>query len=221
MTTLPETPLPNVVSRVEALVKHHMQQYDPSHDWAHVDRVRNVALGLGKTLPGADIVVIELAALMHDLADAKYSQSTSLPDNVTRLLDEEPGLSRHQIDTILRIVPAVSYSTEKKLRAAGAWGEWHDTCAELHAVQDADRLDAIGAIGVMRCAAFSGAKNRVLLEREPNVAGVSCEGHFYDKLLKIKDLMKTDAGRQEAEQRHATMVSFLDALNQERNLWYK
>lgn len=122
---------------------------------------------------------------------AKYSESGSLPDNVTRVLDEASSeLSRGQIDLILRIVPAVSYSTEKKLRAAGGWGHWHDTCAELHAVQDADRLDAIGAIGVLRCAAFSGARNRILLEDEPNTPSNSCEGHFYDKLLKIKDLMK-------------------------------
>ncbi|WOO85727.1 putative protein YpgQ [Vanrija pseudolonga] len=223
MTTQAEAPLPNVLSRLEALVKHHMEQYDPSHDWAHVDRVRNVALDIGKTLPGADIAVIEVAALMHDLADAKYSQSGSLPDNVTRVLDEAPAseLSRDQIDLILRIVPAVSYSTEKKLRAAGGWGDWHNTCVELHAVQDADRLDAIGAIGVLRCAAFSGAKNRILLEDEPNTPGNSCEGHFYDKLLKIKDLMKTKAGHQEAEKRHATMVAFLGALNLERNLWHQ
>lgn len=91
------------------------------------------------------------------------------------------------------MVPSVSWSTEKKLRAAGEWSAWHDTCAELHAVQDADRLDAIGAVGVMRCAAYSATKNRILIESddaEEEQEGETAEAHFHDKLLKIKDRMK-------------------------------
>jgi uncharacterized protein len=88
----------------------------------------------------------------------------------------------------LQIVPNVSWSTESKLRKAGEWTDWHNTCPELHAVQDADRLDAVGAVGVMRCAAFSGVKGRRLLDDAEG--SDSAEGHFADKLLLIRDRMK-------------------------------
>ena len=101
-----------------------------------------------------------------------------------------------QIALIYAIIPSISWSTEKTLRAAGQWTEWHDTCPELAVVQDADRLDAIGAVGVMRCAAYSAVKGRELLSESSDGSGEnrgdedSAEGHFYDKLLKIKDRMK-------------------------------
>ncbi|KAL7423557.1 hypothetical protein Q5752_001137 [Cryptotrichosporon argae] len=209
-----------VVAASEALVKAHMAKYDPSHDWAHVERVRNTALRLARTLPGVDVVVVELAALFHDLADAKYSPTaslTSLLEPITSL-PSFSAVSPAQLALVLRIVPAVSYSAETRLRAAGEWTGWHATCAELHAVQDADRLDAVGAVGVLRTAAYSGAKRRVLLEgtEEP---GASCEAHFADKLLQVKGWMKTEAGRREAETRHQTMVAFLEALEAEKAMW--
>ena len=106
----------------------------------------------------------------------------------TSAASSRPSITTDQIELIGRIVPSVSWSTEAKLRKAGAWTEWHDTCAELHCVQDADRLDAIGAVGIMRCSAFSGAKGRILLD-EGDGKG-SAEGHFDEKLLKIRDRMK-------------------------------
>lgn len=124
---------------------------------------------------------------------------------------------------ILDIVPCVSWSTEKRMREKGQWGAWHDTCAELHCVQDADRLDAIGAVGVMRCAAFSGAKNRILLAADTP----SAESHFDEKLLHIKDRIKVNARRgradetehvaKEAARRQETMLVFLEALRKERD----
>lgn len=90
------------------------------------------------------------------------------------------------MDLIQRIIPCISYSTETKLIRANGWTEWHKTCSELMIVQDADRLDAIGAVGVLRCAAFSGAKGRTLLGKGTETA----EQHFYDKLLNVKDRMK-------------------------------
>lgn len=92
------------------------------------------------------------------------------------------------MDLILRIIPCISYSTETKLVRAGEWTEWHDSCPELKIVQDADRLDAIGAVGIMRCSAFSGAKGRTLLGKGEGVE--TAEQHFYDKLLNVKDRMK-------------------------------
>lgn len=105
------------------------------------------------------------------------------------VFDKTADVSPQQLRLVFKIVPSVSYSTEKKLKAANEWTPWHQTCLELHAVQDADRLDAIGAIGVLRCAAFSGARGRYLVEDKAE-AGPGCEGHFYDKLLKVKGWMK-------------------------------
>ena len=99
------------------------------------------------------------------------------------------GITSTQNDLIYRIIPSISWSTETKLRASGEWTEWHDTCTELAVVQDADRLDSLGAVGIMRCAAFSGVRDRLLLDSGQD--GVdSAESHFHDKLLKIKDRMK-------------------------------
>ncbi|RSH86179.1 uncharacterized protein EHS24_004410 [Apiotrichum porosum] len=179
----------DLIAAVERLVKDHMAQFDPSHDWAHVDRVRNTALAIAKTLPEADILVVELAALLHDLTDAKYTQGASLEELTGSVFDKTADVSPQQLRLVFKIVPSVSYSTEKKLKAANEWTPWHQTCLELHAVQDADRLDAIGAIGVLRCAAFSGARGRYLVEDKAE-AGPGCEGHFYDKLLKVKGWMK-------------------------------
>lgn len=108
--------------------------------------------------------------------------------------EAKTAITQGQVDLIQRIVPSVSWSTEKKLRASDQWTGWHDGCAELHAVQDADRLDAIGAVGVMRCAAFSGAKGRKLVGEEGDGVDSSAEGHFHDKLFLIKDRMKVGSG---------------------------
>lgn len=118
---------------------------------------------------------------------AKYTADLQLSEVAAELLHGQ--VSPAQIDLILRIIPSVSYSSEMKMRAAGQWSSWQDGCLELHAVQDADRLDAVGAVGVLRCAAFSGARGRYLIEDAPG-AGAGCEGHFYEKLLNVKDYMK-------------------------------
>ncbi len=187
------------VARLELFVKAHMAAYDPSHDWVHgmppppahltaVERVRRTALKLAP--PEADILVVELAALMHDLSDAKYAST-----NLAHIAADHLGdVSAEQVALVLRIVPAVSYSKEMRLRAAGEW-TWQDTCVELHAVQDADRLDAIGAVGVLRCAAFSGVRGRVLLDAP---GGDSAEAHFHDKLLRVKSYMKVRLARWES-----------------------
>ena len=93
-----------------------------------------------------------------------------------------------QASLIFKLIPNVSYSTETKLLAQtpSGWTEWHRDCLELHCVQDADRLDAVGGVGIMRCSAFSGAMGRTLLGKDGNTA----EAHFYDKLLNIRDRIK-------------------------------
>ncbi|ODO07627.1 hypothetical protein L198_01208 [Cryptococcus wingfieldii CBS 7118] len=175
-----------------------------------------MALAIAKQMdPTPDLLIVELAALFHDVADKKYTKPTdpTLSQTLTPLLS--PHLPQPKIDLILSIIPSVSYTSELSLtRATPTRWTWQQTCAELHAVQDADRLDAIGAVGVMRCAAYSSNVRRKLLVDD--VDGESAEGHFEEKLLRVRDRMKSVPGREEAERRHQTMLDFLAALEGER-----
>jgi uncharacterized protein len=198
-----------------------------------------MALKLAPTLEEKpDMLVLELIALFHDMADgklpswptvpdwhpAKYTDTTSLSSILDPFLSHPSTyehLSQAQIDLILKVIPCISYSTETKMKAAGTLTEWHATCPELLIAQDADRLDAIGGVGIMRCCAFSGAMGRTLLGKDKNTA----EGHFYDKLVHVKDRMKvgqtfegaadiqTPAGRREAEKRHQAVSTLIPDLS--------
>ncbi|GHJ85709.1 hypothetical protein NliqN6_2111 [Naganishia liquefaciens] len=239
-----------LVRHAEELVKEHMSKYDPSHDWYHVDRVRRTALKLAKSLQDdtearnegfvpPDMLLVELVALFHDMADAKYAETSSLETVLAPFLTSsltESMLSKEQMSLLLSIIPRISWSTEKKLRTAGTWddlvadmqrnGGW----VELAVVQDADRLDAIGAFGIMRCAAYSSATNRPLCvpaissetisrgsENEAHRALVDSSAiqHFHDKLLHIRNRMKTPLGKQEATRRHDFMLQFLEEVDHE------
>jgi uncharacterized protein len=118
---------------------------------------------------------------------AKYGETSSLPTLLQPFFNTS-DLPQSQIDLIQKIIPSISYSTETRLIKEGKWSEWHQQCPELHIVQDSDRLDAIGMVGVFRCAAFSGAMGRTLLGKGEGVN--TAEQHFYDKLLNVKDRMK-------------------------------
>lgn len=121
---------------------------------------------------------------------AKYGPTTTLHATLEPFFSLSATLrsvTNVQRDLILRIIPSISWTAEIKLRASDQWTEWQDTCVELHAVQDADRLDAIGAVGILRVAAYEGAKGKVLID---DGLGHSAESHFEEKLLKIRDRMK-------------------------------
>ncbi|WVF70987.1 hypothetical protein IAT40_005783 [Kwoniella sp. CBS 6097] len=209
----------DLIRQAEEFVKEHMAGYDPSHDWAHVDRVRRLALRIAKSIsPIPDLLVVELAALFHDLTGKYITPSTPSLSVLLSPFLTHPSLSQKQSTLILQIIPSISYTSELKLSSSGSW-TWQTTCPELHAVQDADRLDAVGGVGIMRCAAFSCKVNRNLLEDdEVETKGKSAEAHFEEKLLRIRNRMKTLFGREEAEKRHQTMVDFLAAVERERAL---
>ncbi|PPQ64205.1 hypothetical protein CVT24_008623 [Panaeolus cyanescens] len=145
-----------IVHEAEKLMVETMSRYDPSHDRYHVYRVRKTALRLAKALtPTPDLLVIELAALLHDVLDKKYVTPEQASDPYGFFLPFFTAWKTTGIDLvedgrgqlIAKIVDNVSWTTEKKRRQTGEWSNWHDTCAELHCVQDSDRLDAIGAFG--------------------------------------------------------------------------
>ncbi|CEL55938.1 hypothetical protein RSOLAG1IB_01951 [Rhizoctonia solani AG-1 IB] len=223
-TEYPTTAQKAVIAAAEELMEKAMKKYDPSHDAYHVNRVRRTALALAKSQsPQPDLLVVELAALLHDVLDKKYVTPEEAADAdayfrpfFESVRDHVDLLQDGRAKLVVRVIENVSWSTEKKLRAENKLEPWHESCIELHCVQDADRLDAIGAFGIMRVAAYSAAVNRPL-HAPPGDSEVSETSvqHFHDKLLHIKDRLKTPQGRELGAQRHQLMLQFLDAVDKE------
>ncbi|KAF7771587.1 hypothetical protein Agabi119p4_5898 [Agaricus bisporus var. burnettii] len=215
-----------VIDAAEKIMIDTMARYDPSHDKHHVHRVRKTALTIARSLPvPPDLLVVELASLLHDVLDKKYVTPAEAEDPYAYFLPLFKSIaSTHSLDLIQdgraklisKIVSNVSWSNEKKLRKEGLWSDWHEACLELHCVQDADRLDAIGAFGIMRCAAYSAITNRTLyVPVEDTAYPASAVHHFHDKLLLIHDHLKTDLGRSLGEKRHKRLLDFLESLQEE------
>ncbi len=181
------------------------------HDYWHTWRVWKLARRLAEA-EGADSAVVELAALLHDVDDAKLSPGTCAEKLRARAWLEGEGVAEADIARILHIIGQVSYR--------GTDSETPDS-PEGMCVQDADRLDAIGAIGIARTFAFGGSRGRTLWdpEEKPRTeidaqayrTGGGCTiNHFYEKLLLLRDLMNTPTARRMAEERHRVMTDFLE-----------
>ncbi|KAJ2015990.1 hypothetical protein GGI10_003085 [Coemansia sp. RSA 2530] len=229
----------NIVLVTEEFVRFYMSKYDCSHDWQHVQRVVRQALALANheaQRRPIDILVVHLAALLHDVDDAKYRQSDDAAFS-SKVFLLEAGLDSDRAELVCRVVDAVSFRKELLADEQDRMGtsdpderQWRLGCAELACVQDADRLDAIGAFGVLRCAAFSGARNRTLHDpADSAIMDITYEqyvaqsggtsgtaiAHFHEKLLKLASMMKTERGRQEAQRRHDYIVGFLKQIDEE------
>ncbi|XP_039007020.1 uncharacterized protein YpgQ isoform X1 [Hibiscus syriacus] len=190
----------DTVKRAEQLVETSMKGNDASHDALHVWRVRDLALSLareeGLSSNPDSMEIVELAALLHDIGDYKYLRDPSEEKLVENFLEEE-GIAESKKIKILSIIEGLGFKDEL------AGGGNQEFPPEFGVVQDADRLDAIGAIGIARCFTFGGNRNRVL--HDPTIlprSDLSKEqymkkeeqttvNHFHEKLLKLKDLMKT------------------------------
>ncbi|KAF7312491.1 HD domain-containing protein [Mycena indigotica] len=218
-----------VIAEAEKVMQETMAKYDPSHDVFHVQRVRKTALSIANALPARnpDLLVVELAALLHDVLDKKYVSAEQAADPYAFFLPFFQSVkAKHGLDLIsdgraalvAKVVDHVSWTTETRLKKEGKWIEWHETCVELHCVQDADRLDAIGAFGVLRCAAYSAAVNRPLhvpITSPDALISNSAIGHFHEKLVLIRDRLKTEPGRLLGEKRHSVLVAFMDSVEEE------
>jgi uncharacterized protein len=207
-----EKDISEIVSKVAAIAKAFHTNDTTGHDWWHVYRVWNLAQQIAQR-EGANRLVVELAALLHDMDDHKIvgADSDSLPNarQTLRSIDASPELE----DKIIGVIKQVSYK--------GAGVDTTPTSIEACVVQDADRLDAIGAIGIARAFAYGGSKNRELFnpEEQPNFHGSFHEyknskgstlNHFYEKLLLLKDRMNTNTAKTIAEERHGFMVEFVE-----------
>lgn len=196
----------------ERFVREKLAGDSSGHDWWHIDRVRRTALNLAK-IEDADPLIVELASLLHDIADWKFhGGDEGAGPKAAREWLVQHQISSEVIDHVCRIIATVSF------KGAGVSTEM--SSLEGKCVQDADRLDAIGAIGIARTFAFGGHFGRPMYDPEIPVelhqsfaaykskSGPSIN-HFYEKLLLLKGRMQTEAGRKLAAQRHEFMENYL------------
>ncbi|MBP2000275.1 uncharacterized protein J2Z69_001294 [Paenibacillus shirakamiensis] len=198
----------NIITLAEQFVRQALQSDYTGHDWWHIDRVRKLTLELA-TLEQADPFVCELAALLHDIADEKLNESKQQGLDRVRDWLRIHVSSMEILEHVMLIVATMSYNGGVNPRMETIEGK---------VVQDADRLDAMGAIGIARAFTYGGAKGRAMHDPQKVIASDVVDyrandqttlAHFYIKLLKLKDLMNTTYAKELAEQRHIFMEQFL------------
>ena len=201
-----------IISKTIAFVKETLEGAEAGHDWFHIERVFKIAKHINSIEHG-DSLVVSLAALLHDIADSKFNGGDEeIGPRIAGEFLQRLDLDAAVIEHVQQIIKNLSFKA--------SLGEITFASKELDIVQDADRLDAIGAIGIARAFTYGGFKNRVLYDPEIKpVVNQSKEAykntvaptinHFYEKLLLLKDLMKTTTGQQMAVERHAFMENYL------------
>lgn len=198
----------------EQFVREFLAGDASGHDWWHIYRVTKTARHIAEQ-EGADVFVCMLAALLHDVADEKLNESEAAGIAKVRSWLEEHGVEQETLLHVMEIIETMSFSKGKKM----------DTLEGM-VVQDADRLDAIGAVGIARTFAYSGSKGQAI--HDPGIKireemtkeqyrkeKSSAYNHFYEKLLKLKGLMNTEYGKKMAEERHRFMEEFLTRFDAE------
>lgn len=212
--------LHDVIARTRSFVKKTLEGDSSGHDWWHIERVRNNACQIAQK-ENANLITVELAALLHDIADWKFHQGDeTVGPRVARNWLLQNQVDETIIDHVVLIIEGVSFK--------GAGVATDMTTLEGKCVQDGDRLDAIGAIGIARAFAFGGHFGRPMHDPESTVqlhdsfaAYKSKSGptihHFYEKLLLLKDRMQTSTGRKMAVERHQFMELFLKQFFTEWN----
>lgn len=202
-------------------VKEKLEGAEAGHDWFHIERVWKLSKKIAEK-EGGNLEVIELSALLHDIADPKFHNGDeTLALKISKDFLEEIHVNAELIEQVLFVIKNISF----KNRAEAP----ENPPLELQIVQDADRLDAIGAIGIARTFNFGGFKNNLMYHPEikPNL-GMNKEeykksngttiNHFYEKLLLLKDLMNTETAKKIASERHNFMLQFLDEFYKEWNV---
>ena len=200
-----------IIIVTQEFVKRNMKGYDSGHDWWHIERVRKVALYINNFEKIADPLALEIAALLHDIVDSKFSGKDNEKGYVmVRKFLDEAGLSFMK-EQVLNVIKNVSFSNKNPS------GYLDDPV--LHIIQDADRLDAIGAIGIARAFNYGGFRNNAIYI-PGNVSEIKVKStisHFYEKLLKLKDMMNTATGRNLADERHKFLEKYLEQFYKEWN----
>ncbi|OCB75434.1 HD domain-containing protein [Flavobacterium crassostreae] len=202
----------DIISKTISFVKEKLQHAEGGHDWNHTERVYKNSLLLAQDT-ACQLVVVQLGALLHDIADSKFQDGDeTVGPKIARTFLEAQNTDPKVVDHVIKIIENTSFK--------GGNFQKSFTSIELDIVQDADRLDALGAIGIARTFHYGGFKNRALYD--PNIAPnttMNAEeykkstaptlNHFYEKLLLLKDQMNTPSGKAIAAQRHRYMEGFL------------
>ena len=203
----------NIINKTISFVKETLADAEGGHDWFHIERVYNNALLISKN-EKVDVFIVSLGALLHDIADSKFHDGDeTVGPKVAREFLFQLNIDSKIIEHVIKIIENISFK--------GGNENQKFTSPELDVIQDADRLDAIGAIGIARCFNYGGFKNRQLYNPniEPNLNMSKAEyknsnaptiNHFYEKLLLLKDRMNTVTGKQIALKRHAFMELYLE-----------
>lgn len=204
-----------ILKETKSFVKNKLYKEGSGHDWFHIKRVYNLATYICEK-EGGDKFIIKMASLLHDIDDWKFSNNNKITESFLKSIcvDEE------SIYKIMNIITTMSYK--------GGVVNSYQNNLEGKIVQDADRLDAMGAIGIARAFTYGGSKN--ILMYNPHIKPKNFQNldevknldnhtinHFYEKLLKLKDLINTDTAKQIAEERHRFMEIYLDEFYYEWN----
>lgn len=208
-----------IINQTEEFVRGEMGEDATGHDWFHVDRVRRSALHICQMEQKGDPFITEMAALLHDIPDEKLNKSIEAGQQKLQTFLNSQPLSTKDKEHIKKIINTISYK--------GGNGALL-TSIEAEIVQDADRLDAIGAIGIARAFAYGGKKGQQIYDpsintrhemslKEYRTGKSSSVNHFYEKLLKLKDLLNTETAKAMAEKRHQLMEMYLEQFFQEWN----
>ncbi|MDP2526558.1 HD domain-containing protein [Maribacter dokdonensis] len=212
-----------IVEETIIFVKETLKNAEGGHDWFHIERVFNNTMLIAKE-EDVNLLVVSLGALLHDIADAKFNDGDeSLGPKIAENFLLSLKVPKRTINHVTNII---KYSSFKAGLNDGKMKKKLFTSKELQVVQDADRLDAIGAIGIARAFNYGGFKNRALYDPNipPNLEMSKEEykkskaptlNHFYEKLLLLKDKMNTATGKRLAQQRHQYMIDFLEQFYQE------
>lgn len=207
-----------IIEATTTFVKNILQHDSSGHDWWHIERVRKAALQIGEK-ENANLFVVEMAALLHDVADEKLNKSEEEGLMKVRSWLSSLQITESEQEEVIEIISTMSFKGGSRPPMKTIEGQ---------VVQDADRLDAIGAIGIARTFAYAGAHGDLIYDpelpfRESMTKDEYRNGkstavnHFYEKLLKLKDTLNTNAAKKAAQERHDFMTAFLDQFYKEWN----
>ncbi len=208
-----------LIKNTTVFVKNKLANAEAGHDWFHIQRVYQLALHIAQKEGINDLLIIKLGALLHDIADAKFHDGNEdLGPQIAGQFLEKHAVNDAVINEVKLIIKHISFKTE-----AASY-----TSDNLKILQDADRLDAMGAIGIARAFNFGGYKNRALYnpeipskpqqsKAEYKASKAPTLNHFDEKLLLLKDQMHTKTAKKIAQERHNYMLNFVERFKQE---WY-
>ena len=192
-----------ILNLTQAYIKKTFLDEGTGHDYFHIERVVVNARKILET-ENADSFLVELAAWTHDIGDYKLHDGVDKSEELITAFLQSIQVENDTINKVLEIVSQVSFSKGNT-----------PTTIEAKIVQDADRLDAIGAVGIARCFAYGGSVGNILYNPYDNSKDASSVQHFYDKLFKLKDLMNTETAKQIAESRNRYMENFIEEFYNE------